>query len=108
MPEKRGGYCNDNPSCVPGISRCCAGYTGPVDAQSRAAARDLSAAAAFGTVPNAMLVAPLKGIKSAKEPAERGKFGNLTARRADDPGSRVCQLRLQLLDGNPGPVEDTT
>jgi tripartite-type tricarboxylate transporter receptor subunit TctC len=41
-------------------------------------AKDFSGIAVFGVVPNVLLVAPSKGIKSAKELAERGKAGHMT------------------------------
>jgi tripartite-type tricarboxylate transporter receptor subunit TctC len=41
-------------------------------------AKDFSAIAVFGVVPNVLLVAPSKGIKTAKELAERAKNGQMT------------------------------
>jgi tripartite-type tricarboxylate transporter receptor subunit TctC len=41
-------------------------------------AKDFAAVAMFGVVPNVLLVAPSKGIKTAKELAERAKAGNMT------------------------------
>ena len=41
-------------------------------------AKDFSAVAMFGVVPNVLLVAPSKGIKTAKELAERAKSGEMT------------------------------
>jgi tripartite-type tricarboxylate transporter receptor subunit TctC len=41
-------------------------------------AKDFAGVAVFGVVPNVMLVAPSKGIKSAKDLVARGKDGSLT------------------------------
>ncbi|MEI8275735.1 MAG: tripartite tricarboxylate transporter substrate binding protein [Hyphomicrobiales bacterium] len=41
-------------------------------------AKDFSAVAIFGVVPNVLMVAPGKGIKTAKDLAERAKSGDLT------------------------------
>jgi tripartite-type tricarboxylate transporter receptor subunit TctC len=41
-------------------------------------AKDFAAVAMFGVVPNVLLVAPSKGIKTAKELAERAKNGEMT------------------------------
>ncbi len=41
-------------------------------------AKDFSAVAVFGVVPNVLMVAPGKGIKTAKDLAERAKSGDLT------------------------------
>jgi tripartite-type tricarboxylate transporter receptor subunit TctC len=40
--------------------------------------KDFAGVAVFGVVPNVLLIAPSKGIKSAKELVERGKDGSLT------------------------------
>jgi tripartite-type tricarboxylate transporter receptor subunit TctC len=41
-------------------------------------AKDFSGVAMIGVVPNVLLIAPSKGIKTVRELAERGKAGNLT------------------------------
>jgi tripartite-type tricarboxylate transporter receptor subunit TctC len=41
-------------------------------------AKDFSGVAMIGVVPNVLLIAPSKNVKSARELAERGKAGNLT------------------------------
>jgi tripartite-type tricarboxylate transporter receptor subunit TctC len=41
-------------------------------------AKDFSAVAIFGVVPNVLMVAPGKGIKTAKDLAERAKSGDMT------------------------------
>jgi tripartite-type tricarboxylate transporter receptor subunit TctC len=42
------------------------------------AARDIAAAAMFGVVPNVVVIAPSKGIKTLKELVERGKKGGMS------------------------------
>lgn len=66
------------------------GYTLLINASAHSAApatysnlsydpsRDFSGIAVFGVVPNVLLVAPSKGIKSARELVERGKADKLT------------------------------